>query len=43
MEINDRYPLLDVLDTLDEHIRIKSGKVYFAYIMLPGVNVSIDH
>lgn len=43
MPINDRYPLLDVLDTLDEHIRITSRKVYIAYILLPGVNDSIDH
>jgi len=43
MPINDRYPLLDVMDTLDEHIRITSRKVYIAYIMLPGVNDSIDH
>jgi len=43
MPINDRYPLLDVMDTLDEHIRTTSRKVYIAYIMLPGVNDSIDH
>ncbi|WP_435925610.1 Cfr family 23S rRNA (adenine(2503)-C(8))-methyltransferase [Paenibacillus sp. DYY-L-2] len=43
MPINDRYPLLDVMDTLDEHIRITSRKVYIAYILLPGVNDSIDH
>lgn len=43
MPINIRYPLLDVLDTLDEHIRITSRKVYIAYIMLPGVNDSINH
>lgn len=43
MPINIRYPLLDVLDILDEHIRVTSRKVYIAYIMLPGVNDSIDH
>lgn len=43
MPINERYPLLDVLDTLDEHMRVTSRKVYIAYIMLPGVNDSIDH
>ncbi|MWV42653.1 Cfr family 23S rRNA (adenine(2503)-C(8))-methyltransferase [Paenibacillus sp. HJL G12] len=43
MPINDRYSLLDVMDTLDEHIRITSRKVYIAYIMLPGVNDSIEH
>lgn len=43
MPINERYPLLDVMDTLDEHIRVTSRKVYIAYIMLPGVNDSIEH
>ncbi|AIW28857.1 MULTISPECIES: Cfr family 23S rRNA (adenine(2503)-C(8))-methyltransferase [Bacillus] len=43
MPINERYPLLEVMDTLDEHIRVTSRKVYIAYIMLPGVNDSIDH
>ncbi|WP_419394240.1 Cfr family 23S rRNA (adenine(2503)-C(8))-methyltransferase [Cytobacillus praedii] len=43
MPINNRHPFLDVLDILDEHIRVTSRKVYIAYIMLPGVNDSIDH
>lgn len=43
MPINERYPLSDVMDTLNEHIRVTSRKVYIAYIMLPGVNDSIDH
>lgn len=37
MPINDRYPLLDEMDTLDEHIRTTSRKVYIAYIMVPDV------
>lgn len=43
MPINERYPLIDVMDTLDEHIRMTSRKVYIAYIMLPGINDSVDH
>ena len=43
MPINERYPLLDVMDSLDEHIRMTSRKVYIAYIILPGVNDSIEH
>lgn len=43
MPINERYPLSDVMDTLDEHIRVTSKKVYIAYIMLHGVNDSIEH
>ena len=43
MPINERYPLSDVMDTLDEHIRVTSRKVYIAYIMLHGVNDSIEH
>lgn len=43
MPINDKYPLVDVMDTLDEHIRTTSRKVYIAYILLPGVNDSINH
>lgn len=43
MPINDQYPLLDVMDTLDEHIRVTSRKVYIAYVLLAGVNDSIEH
>ncbi|WP_213649299.1 Cfr family 23S rRNA (adenine(2503)-C(8))-methyltransferase [Paenibacillus sp. J23TS9] len=43
MPINDKYPLFDVMDALDDHIRVTSRKVYIAYIMLPDVNDSMDH
>lgn len=43
MPINDKYPLFDVMDALDEHIRVTSRKVYIAYIMLPGVNDLMEH
>ncbi len=36
MPINERYPLLEVMDTLDEHIRVTSRKVYIAYIIFAG-------
>ncbi|MFD2115350.1 Cfr family 23S rRNA (adenine(2503)-C(8))-methyltransferase [Paenibacillus yanchengensis] len=43
MPINDKFPLDEVLTTLDEHIQVTGRKVYIAYIMLRGVNDSIDH
>lgn len=43
MPINDRYPIDEVMNILDEHIRLTSRKVYIAYIMLPGVNDSLEH
>lgn len=43
MPINDRFPLRDVLDALDRHIRLTGRKVYIAYILLRGVNDSTEH
>ncbi|MFK7692778.1 Cfr family 23S rRNA (adenine(2503)-C(8))-methyltransferase [Paenibacillus sp. HJGM_3] len=43
MPINDRFPVRDVLNTLDLHIRHTGRKVYIAYILLRGVNDSIAH
>ncbi|MXI97697.1 hypothetical protein GRW26_23745, partial [Escherichia coli] len=43
MPINDRYPIDEVMNILDEHIRLTSRKVYIAYIMLPCVNDSLEH
>lgn len=43
MPVNDRFPLEDVMNELDDHIRVTRKKVYIAYIMLPGFNDSIDH
>lgn len=31
------------MDTLDEHIKVTSKKVYIAYILLPDVNDSLTH
>jgi 23S rRNA (adenine-C8)-methyltransferase len=43
MPINERYPLDEVLDMLDRHIRLTGRKVYIAYILLRGINDSDDH
>lgn len=43
MPINRKYPLQEVLSLLDEHIQKTRRKVYIAYVMLPGVNDSLDH
>ncbi|MGG3889615.1 Cfr family 23S rRNA (adenine(2503)-C(8))-methyltransferase [Metabacillus fastidiosus] len=43
MPINDKFPIDEVMATLDEHIQVTGRKVYIAYIMLRGVNDSIDH
>ncbi|MFF2483825.1 Cfr family 23S rRNA (adenine(2503)-C(8))-methyltransferase [Paenibacillus sp. NPDC058071] len=43
MPINKRFPLADVLATLDRHIRATGRKVYIAYILLRDVNDSNEH
>jgi 23S rRNA (adenine-C8)-methyltransferase len=43
MPINDRFPVRDVLNALDRHIRYTGRKVYIAYILLRGVNDSTAH
>jgi len=43
MPINDRFPLNEVLDRLDRHIRDTGRKVYVAYILLRGQNDSDEH
>ncbi|MGG3885826.1 Cfr family 23S rRNA (adenine(2503)-C(8))-methyltransferase [Brevibacillus panacihumi] len=43
MPINDRFPVREVLDALDRHIRHTGRKVYIAYILLRGVNDSTSH
>ncbi|MNI20218.1 Ribosomal RNA large subunit methyltransferase Cfr [compost metagenome] len=43
MPINDRFPVRDVLNALDRHIRHTGRKVYIAYILLRGVNDSPVH
>lgn len=43
MPINDRFPVRDVLQALDRHIRRTGRKVYIAYLLLRGVNDSAMH
>jgi len=43
MPINNRFPLHDVMNKLDQHIRVTGRKVYIAYILLRGENDSIEH
>jgi 23S rRNA (adenine-C8)-methyltransferase len=43
MPINDRYPLRDVLDALDHRIQHTGRKIYIAYILLRGINDSMEH
>lgn len=43
MPINDRFPIRDVLNALDGHIRQTRRKVYIAYILLRGVNDTAAH
>ncbi|MEF3305222.1 Cfr family 23S rRNA (adenine(2503)-C(8))-methyltransferase [Paenibacillus sp. GYB003] len=43
MPINDRFPVRDVLNALDRHIRHTGRKVYIAYILLQEVNDSTAH
>jgi len=43
MPINNRFPLQDVLNKLDQHIRDTGRKVYIAYILLRGENDSNEH
>ncbi|MFD1774855.1 Cfr family 23S rRNA (adenine(2503)-C(8))-methyltransferase [Paenibacillus rhizophilus] len=43
MPINKRFPLHDVLNALDRHIRHTGRKVYIAYILLRGFNDRAEH
>jgi 23S rRNA (adenine-C8)-methyltransferase len=43
MPVNKRYPLQEVMETLDEHIRQTGRKVFLAYIMLHGINDTEEH
>ncbi|WP_312427305.1 Cfr family 23S rRNA (adenine(2503)-C(8))-methyltransferase [Lacrimispora sp.] len=43
MPINKRFPLNEVMKTLDEHIIHTGRRVFIAYIMLEGINDTKDH
>lgn len=43
MPVNKRYPLGEVMETLDDHIKRTGRRVFIAYILLKGVNDSKKH
>lgn len=43
MPVNKRYPLGEVMETLDNHIKRTGRRVFIAYILLKGVNDSKKH
>jgi 23S rRNA (adenine-C8)-methyltransferase len=43
MPINQRFPLHDVIEEVDRHIRHTGRKAYIAYIMLKGINDTPAH
>jgi 23S rRNA (adenine2503-C2)-methyltransferase len=43
MPVNDRYPLDDVLAECNRYFELRRRKVFVEYVMLDGVNDSIEH
>jgi 23S rRNA (adenine2503-C2)-methyltransferase len=43
MPVNDRYPLEDVLAECRRHFALRGRKVFVEYVMLAGVNDSVEH
>jgi len=43
MPINNHFPLREVITALDHHIQHTGRKVYIAYILLDGINDSLEH
>jgi 23S rRNA (adenine-C8)-methyltransferase len=43
MPVNRSFPLHEVMEALDSHIRRTGRRLFLAYIMLNGVNDSVDH
>lgn len=43
MPVNRSFPLHEVMEALDNHIRHTGRRLFLAYIMLNGVNDSADH
>ena len=42
MPVNDRYPLRDVLAECRRYVELRGRKVYVEYVMLAGVNDSVE-
>jgi 23S rRNA (adenine2503-C2)-methyltransferase len=43
MPVNDRYPLEEVLAECRRHVALRGRRVYVEYVMLAGVNDSVEH
>ena len=43
MPVNDRYPLEDVLAECRRYVELRGRKVYVEYVMLAGVNDSVEN
>jgi 23S rRNA (adenine2503-C2)-methyltransferase len=43
MPVNDRYALEEVLDECQRYFALRGRKVFVEYVMLDGVNDSVDH
>ena len=43
MPVNDRYPLDEVLAECRRHVALRGRKVFVEYVLLDGVNDSVDH
>jgi 23S rRNA (adenine2503-C2)-methyltransferase len=43
MPVNDRYPLEDVLAECRRHFGLRGRKVFVEYVLLAGVNDSVEH
>jgi 23S rRNA (adenine-C8)-methyltransferase len=41
--LNRKYPIRDILEALDAHVIANRRKTYIAYILIDGVNDTIDH
>ena len=42
MPVNDRYPLADVIAEFERYVALRGRKAYVEYVMLAGVNDSVD-
>ena len=43
MPVNERYPLADVLAECERYFKLRRRKVFVEYVMLDGVNDSVEH
>src|SRR6476660_4967124 len=43
MPVNDRYPLEDVLAECRRYVELRGRKVFVEYVLLDGVNDSVEH